>query len=63
MHRIIPLNFWKRCENNLPPKFHVPLMQSKYQTTTLNLMEADTGLLFAMGTYTSAHEAAKVLRI
>ena len=63
MRQIIPLNCWKPYENNLPHKFHVLLIQSKYQTTILNLMEADTGLLFAMGTYTSAHEEAKVLRM
>jgi len=40
------------------------LIKSKYQNTTLTeLMEADTGLLIALGKHISAHEAAKILRM
>jgi len=62
--KINPFNRWKHCKNNPLVKFHVLLIKSKYQNTTLTeLMEADTGLLIASGKHISAHEAAKILRM
>ena len=54
----------ENCKNYPLVKFHVLLIKSKYQNTTLTeLMEADTGLLISSGKHISAHEAAKILRM
>jgi len=54
----------ENCKNYPLVKFHVLLIKSKYQNTTLTEpMEADTRLPSALGKHTSAHEAAKLLRM